>query len=41
MGSTFVWLDLETTGLDPKTRDVLAIGMVVTDERLKDPTGSV
>lgn len=44
----FVWLDLETTGLDPNTCAVIAIGMVITDEKLNelarfeclaDPTG--
>lgn len=29
-----VWLDLETTGLDPVNDDILELGMVVTDDDL-------
>jgi len=29
-----LWLDLETTGLDPMKHDILEIGMVVTDDSL-------
>jgi oligoribonuclease len=32
--STFAWLDLETTGLDAKTRQIIAIGLIITDEKL-------
>lgn len=30
----FVWTDIETTGLDPTTRHILAVGFLVTDENL-------
>jgi oligoribonuclease (3'-5' exoribonuclease) len=36
MSAAFIWLDLETTGLDPGSRQILAIGMVVTDEKLTE-----
>lgn len=29
------WLDLETTGLDPKTNTILEIGIVITNENLE------
>ena len=28
----FVWIDLETTGLDPEAEQVLEIGLIVTDQ---------
>ena len=31
-----VWLDLETTGLDPVNDDILQLGMVVTDDDLTE-----
>lgn len=31
-----VWLDLETTGLDPMKDDILEIGVIVTDGRLNE-----
>lgn len=30
-----LWLDLETTDLDPKTSQILEVGMVVTDSTLR------
>lgn len=30
-----IWLDLETTGLNPKKESILELGMVVTDDLLK------
>lgn len=29
----FLWLDLETTGLDPETCEILEVGAVITDDR--------
>jgi oligoribonuclease len=31
-----LWLDLETTGLDPDVRSIIQLGMVVTDEHLHE-----
>ena len=31
-----VWLDLETTGLDPVTDDILELGIVVTDDDVNE-----
>lgn len=32
----FIWLDLETTGLFPKRDDILAIGLIITDEHMRE-----
>lgn len=32
--TNLVWLDLEMTGLDPKTCTILEIGVIVTDSQL-------
>jgi oligoribonuclease len=32
----YLWLDLETTGLDPASDDILEVGLVVTDEHLTE-----
>lgn len=31
-----LWLDLETTGLDPATQDIIQLGMIVTDHKLNE-----
>lgn len=33
-----LWLDLETTGLDPLTDQILEVGVIITDGRLKELT---
>ncbi|MCA9368646.1 oligoribonuclease, partial [Candidatus Kaiserbacteria bacterium] len=37
------WLDLETTGLNPRADDILEVGMVITDQeyRILDQTSMV
>ena len=39
-GNFIVWLDLETTGLDPRTGIIIEIGMVITDYQLTQEYGS-
>ncbi len=32
----FIWTDLETTGLDPEREEILALGMIITDNAFKE-----
>lgn len=34
----FIWTDLETTGLDPADDEILALGMIITDNAFKEIT---
>lgn len=35
----YLWLDLETTGLDPYTDTILEVGLTVTDDKLDEKIG--
>ena len=32
----FIWTDLETTGLDPEADEILAVGLLITDDSFKE-----
>ena len=32
----FIWTDLETTGLDPAADEILALGMIITDDSFNE-----
>lgn len=35
----YLWLDLETTGLDPYSDSILEVGLTITDDRLDEKIG--